>query len=163
MKTNIWKNREGIPSDEEIERDVSELRRLLSGVEEPREPHPAYYQNFLVKVRGRIDDQGGRRKRLAVPSAVWASLSAAVVVVALAVGGVFSPTGPVGKVASVDAGKVQPVDPAQPALPQDFASLYNGQDIRGLVLSKSDVQMVNAINSGDENAIFDAMADSDNL
>jgi hypothetical protein len=162
MKTNIWKNRGGTPSDEEIERDVSELRRLLSGVEEPREPHPAYYQNFLVKVRGRIDEQGGRRKRLAVPSAVWASLSAAVVVVALAVGGVFSPTQPGGQVASTIA-KGPTVDPAQPAPLQDFASLYHGQDIRGLVLSESDVQMVNAINSGDENAIFDAMADSDNL
>src|SRR5687768_13150305 len=87
MKIGIRQNWQE-PSDSEIERDVAELRQLLESVEGPREPHPAYFQNFLVHTRRRLDEQQARRSRFS-PSLAWASFSAAAVAVVLVVGGLL--------------------------------------------------------------------------
>jgi hypothetical protein len=170
MNTNLWNKGWHEPSDEEIERDVSELRRLLEGVEGPKEPHPAYYQNFLVRVRGRIDEERFRRKRL-VPSTIWASLSAAAVVVALVVGGVFSPSvpgsgsGSVAQNPGVSKGAAEHLFPASTPSGDLAANdpLYADQGLQSLVLSKNDVKMLDAIMTDDDNAVFNAMVDSDGL
>ena len=168
MNINMWNKGWQEPSDEEINRDVSELRRLLERVEGPKEPHPAYYQNFLVRVRGRIDEERFRRKRLA-PSTLWASLSAAAVVVALVVGGVFSPSVPrsTGDVAiGTHNALPEQLFPNKSSHAEDLAAndpLYAGQSVQSLVLSKDDVQMLDAIMTDDDNAVFTAMVDSDGL
>ncbi len=173
MNINMWNKGWHEPSDEEIDRDVSELRRLLEGIEGPKEPHPAYYQNFLVRVRGRIDEERFRRKRV-VPSTLWASLSAAAVVVALVVGGVFSPSLPEGTsgIAATDrtASKSgtellfgEKSAHSGEILASNVDPLYAGQGVQSLVLSKDDVQMLDAIMTDDDNAIFNAMVDSEGL
>ncbi|HVZ39487.1 MAG TPA: hypothetical protein VHI13_09435 [Candidatus Kapabacteria bacterium] len=148
MGANISGNH-GIPPDAEIEKDVAELRQLLSRVPGPAEPHPAYWQNFVVKVRGRIDEEGGRRKRWRLFPA-WASLgTAALVTVIVVASGLLERTG-----------KDRP-DPSRPVPPAaaEFSAIYSNTDTQSLILSHDDVQMINAIVSDQDDAIFQAMVD----
>lgn len=145
-----WGNQSD-PPDAEIDRDVAELRQLLARVDGPAEPHPAYWQNFVVKVRGRIEQEGGRRKRRGFAPA-WASLgTAAVVTVIVVATNVFKnePLPPPGR-------SLQPT----PAL--SLAETYSSTETRSLVLSKGDVQMISAIVSDDNDAaVFEALVNAE--
>ncbi len=138
-----------IPTDAEIERDVAELRNLLSGVDNPSEPHPAYWQNFVVNVRKRIDDGGAKRKAWRF-SPAWASLSAAAVVTIIVVtSGILD--------------QLPPPPPAYPPkpVPVSLGDSYSQTNTRSLVLSEQDVRMINAIVSDDrDDAIFETLVDS---
>lgn len=177
MNLDMLKNRWRQPSDEEIDRDVAELRQILGRVEGPKEPHPAYYQNFLVKVRGRIDEERFQRRRV-IPSTVWASLTATAVVVFLVVGGVFTPS--TREIA--DGGKVAGAEVTAPSATESEIPLFgDSQSAAGdlladngssatytdgttsLVLNDDDVQMLNAIMSDDDDALFEAMVDSEGI
>jgi hypothetical protein len=175
MKIGIGQNWQE-PSDSEIERDVAELRRMLDGVEGPREPHPAYWQNFLVHTRQRIDEQQARRRRFS-PSVAWASLSAATLAVILVVGGII-PT-------SINHTTIDPSGNGI-AASQPILSTENGKDILGLMesdgelatslsiggapaidqsssilLSNDDAKMINAIMSEeDDDAVLTAMVET---
>lgn len=158
MKFNLnWKGVQE-PSDADIDRDVAELRTMLARIEQPADPHPAYWQNFLVKVRTRVDDDKVRRRGFA-PSMAWASMTAAALVVVLAVSGLL-PTGTTGIVVE----KPGPINlhVAPPLANATSIPLYE-DGAKSLVLSSDDVQMLDAILEKDEEAILRAMVDADNL
>lgn len=167
MKLSFGQKDRNEPSDAEIERDVAELRRLLEGVKEPNEPHPAYYQNFLVRVHDRIDEDRFRRKRWS-PSVAWASMTAAALVVVLAVSGLLPTVDD-----SVGGRKIVQEQPAprtgsvRQQIPSGAGSerdpLLYDQSARSLVLSSDDMKMLNAIMSNDDDAVFRAMMESESL
>lgn len=158
MNINLGRNRQTEPSESEIERDVAELRRLVAGAEGPQEPHPAYWQNFVVHVRNRIDEEGGRKKRRSFSTA-WASVGAAALVTIVVVSGVISPGGEVAEI----------IPPPQPPVPTpvaeqgDLASQYQAANSQALVLSGNDMQLINAIVSESDDAMFEALVNSDEL
>jgi hypothetical protein len=177
MNLDLLKNRWRQPTDDEIDRDVAELRQILERVEGPKEPHPAYYQNFLVKVRGRIDEERFQRRRVA-PSTIWASLTATAVVVALVVGGVFTPSTReiaevgMGSRATVTAPSATEMDEplfgesssaSSDLLADNSSSATYTNGTTSLVLNDDDVKMLNAIMSDDDDALFEAMADSEGI
>jgi hypothetical protein len=143
-------------SDAEIERDVAELRRLLAGVDGPKEPHPAYWQNFVVRVRGRIDKEGFRKRRSFSPA--WATVGAAALVAVVAVSSLFSPKEP-----GVTPPQVVANPPAVPAASANLAAAYDQSGTQSLILSENDVKMVKAIESNNDDAMFEALAESEQL
>lgn len=149
MGMTRWGNQSD-PPDAEIERDVAELRQLLAQIDGPAEPHPAYWQNFVVKVRGRIEQEGGRRKRRGFAPA-WASLGTAAVVTVIVV--------------ATNVFKNEPPPPPDRPLPNPVLSLaetYSSTETRSLVLSKGDVQMISAIVSDDnDDAVFEALVNAE--
>lgn len=157
----------GIPSDQEIDRDVAELRKLLEGVEGPREPHPAYWQNFLVHVRERIDEDRFRRRRR-IPSIALASATAVALVAIVLVSGVID-RGDSGTPADsqITASTSRSTSSAanrlseQPLLASNVDPLFEGDAARRLVLDESDVRMLDAIMTDNDAAIFQAIVDSD--
>lgn len=155
----------GGPSDREIDQDVAELRRLLDGVEGPREPHPAYWQNFLVHVRERIDEDRFRRRRR-IPSIALASATAvAIVAVVLVNSGndgardrqIASGDRP-GSTVVVD-GRPSTSPIADHLLASNADPLFDQEDAHRLVLDESDVRMLDAIMSDSDAAIFQAIVD----
>jgi hypothetical protein len=168
MDINLGRNRQAEPSDTEIERDVAELRRLLAGVEGPQEPHPAYWQNFVVRVRGRIDEQGAGKKRWSFSTA-WASVGAAAIVTIAVVSGIFSPERAGNGIGTQGNGPVA-VKPAEQPVENretggDLAAHYRSSDASNLVLSGEDVRLISAIVSTDSNddALFEALVESDEM
>jgi anti-sigma-K factor RskA len=156
MNMNLRRNSKGAPTDTEIERDVAELRRLLAGVDGPKEPHPAYWQNFVVRVRGRIDEEGVRRKRLNFSTA-WASVGAATLVVIVAISSGLFEQGTQSLVPDKDVVSI-PAPEAQ----LDLAASYDATGTTGLVLTNDDMEMINAIVSDNQDeAVFEALVDSD--
>jgi hypothetical protein len=142
------------PSDSEIERDVSELRQLLARLEEPSEPHPAYWQNFLVHVRQRIDEERAPRRRWA-PSVAWTSLTAAALVVVVALSGVL-PMGvhedpKIGVPAAIRSGRTANIDARE--------ELGYTEGAQSLMLSKGDVKMLDAILDKSPDAVLEAMVE----
>jgi hypothetical protein len=158
MEVNLWRNRQGEPSDAEIDRDVSELKKLLDGVGGPSEPHPAYWQNFVVRVRTRIDDEGARRKRRSFSTA-WASFGAvaAMTVVVIATGLLDKPDAVVTPPKAV-------ITKAADKPASDLADAYSSTDTKSIILSGEEVDMINAIVSdkGDD-AVFEVMVSGDEL
>lgn len=166
MDMNLGRNRQAEMPDAEIERDVAELRRLLAGVEGPQEPHPAYWQNFVVRVRSRIDEQGAAKKRWSFSTA-WASVGAAALVTIAVVSGVFAPdqtitsNGTGGGISSSPSA-TPPVERRVPG--GDLAADYRASDASSLVLSGDDVALITAIVSdNNDDAIFEAIVDSKEL
>lgn len=155
MNINLGRNHRSEPLDAEIERDVAELRSLLARVDGPKEPHPAYWQNFVVHVRNRIDEEGGRRKRRSFSTA-WASVGAAAVVTFFVISGIFTPDAAVpprgGDIA-------QPIAAAK----SDLAMHYQDAGSQALILSGEDMRMINAIVSENDDAIFEVMVESGEL
>jgi len=146
------------PLDEAIEQDVLELRRLTNGLPGPEEPHPAYWQNFVVKVHGRIDERrlSERARRFWWRwSAVGASVGAAAIVVFVGFKGVLPDSGS-------EVRNNPPVATTQPAnirsIPADplFAA-----DAKPLVMSREDVQKYNAIVTGDDDDVFEELVKGD--
>jgi hypothetical protein len=158
MDVNLWRNNRGEPSDAEIEKDVVELKRLLEGVNGPTEPHPAYWQNFVVRVQTRIDEEGGRGKRRSFSTA-WASIGA---VAAMAV--VVVATGLLDKPGAITTPPAVPVAEAHTKAPADLAAAYNSTDTKSIILSGEEVNMINAIVSDEsDDAVFEAMVTGDEL
>lgn len=153
MKILDWKGTKE-PADEEIERDVAELRSLLTALEEPVEPHPAYWQNFLVHVRNRVEDDRARRRRWS-PSVALTSLTAAALVVVVAVSGVL-PLGP-SSVPGVDATIRRELP--RPAVAQNPYA----DGVESLMLSSDEMQMLDAILDESPEAVLQAMIEGDNL
>lgn len=142
--------------DEAIERDVMELRRLTNDLPGPQEPHPAYWQNFVVRVHDRVDKQRVRdraRRFWWRWSAVGASAAAAVLVVFVGFKGVLpgsdSELQNTPPVATNMGASVR----SMPTPPPLFAA-----DANPIVLSKEDVQKYNAIVSGDDDDVFEQLA-----
>lgn len=145
------------PADEEIERDVAELRSLLTGLEEPREPHPAYWQNFLVHVRDRVDVERTRRRRWA-PSVALTSMTAAALVAVVAISGVL-PLGQSSAPPGVDA-KIRRELP-KPTIAGNPLGYADGAE--SLMLSSDEMQMLDAILDESPEAVLQAMVEGDNL
>jgi hypothetical protein len=153
MKILDWKGTKE-PADEEIERDVAELRSLLARVEEPAEPHPAYWQNFLVHVRERVEDDRVRRRRW-TPSVALTSMTAAALVAVVAISGVL-PIGP-PRAPGVDATVRREIPrPAVVDNPYDSG-------VESLMLSSDDLQMLDAILDESPEAVLQAMVEGENL
>ena len=143
------------PLDQEIERDVAELRMLLRNVEGPKEPHPAYWQNFVVHVHNRIDERSQQRRRRSMFTA-WASATAAVGVT------LFVMTGGLSSI--INTTDPQPPSVAVTAPTSAAASsspLYADAGSRSLILSEDDVKVLNAIIADDDNTMLAAIANSD--
>lgn len=145
-------------SDADIERDVAELRRLLAGVEGPKEPHPAYWQNFVVRVRGRIDEEGFPKRRSFSPA--WATVGAAALVAVVAVSSLFSPK---ETVVTPSPGEAVATAKVTPPASSNLAAAYDQSGTRSLILSDTDVKMVKAIESNNDDAMFEALAESEQL
>lgn len=157
MDVNLWRNHQGVPSDTEIENDVAELKRLLDGVDGPAEPHPAYWPNFVVRVRSRIDEQGGRTKRRSF-STTWASVGAVAAMAVLVVA-----TGLLDK-PGVITNPPKPTAKLSAQAPADLAAAYNSTDTKSIILSGEEVTMINAIVSDKSDAaVFEAMVNEDEL
>jgi hypothetical protein len=158
MDVTLWRSREGEPSDAEIEKDVAELRSLLEKVDGPSEPHPAYWQNFVVRVQARIDEEGGRRKRRSFSTA-WASVGAVAVMTVIVVA-----TGLLDKQPAVIPNPVKPALKMHAEAPADLAAAYNSTDTKSIILSGGEVNMINAIVSDkSDDAVFEAMVDEQEL
>ncbi|MCE7934390.1 MAG: hypothetical protein DYG96_07330 [Chlorobi bacterium CHB2] len=144
------------PLDQEIERDVAELRMLLRNVEGPKEPHPAYWQNFVVHVHNRIDERRQQRRRRSMITG-WASATAAVGVT------LFVMTGGLSSI--INSNEPHPPSVATTTATTTAASspLYADAGSRSLVLSEDDVKVLNAIISDDDNGMLAAIANSDSF
>ena len=168
MDVNLWRNHQGEPSDAEIEKDVAELKRLLDGIEGPNEPHPAYWQNFVARVRSRIDEEGGRQKRRSF-STTWASVGAVAVMAVLVVAtGLLDKPGVITNPSKNPAVAANPSAnaPANPlaANKADLAAAYNSTETKSIILSGEEVNMINAIVSDESDAaVFEAMVSEDEL
>lgn len=155
MKLNMPEGYMQDPSDAEIERDVAELRRLLEGTDGPQEPHPAYWQNFLVHVRGRIDEEQVRRKRRSLIT-TWASITAAAAIAVFIVSDGLPGTKGGGTIPVVQTTK----DVGAAAL-ADNSLIFTDRATHSIVLSETDVRMVNAIVKGNDAEVFEAIVDSE--
>ncbi len=143
--------------DQEIERDVAELRQLLDGVEGPKEPHPAYYQNFLVRVRDRIDlDRSRHRKWGRVGR--FSAIGAAAVVLVLVTTTVMQNGGGLPPVTDRPAKTETAITEGEGR--SDYAPLF-ADESSSIILSKNDVRMLNAIMSEDDDELFRAIASAD--
>ena len=157
MKFSMQRKGSYEPNDAEIERDVADLRQMLARLEEPAEPHPAYWQNFLVKVRQRVDEDGGRRRRFA-PSMAWTSLAAASLVVVVAISGVL-PIGNHGGTVGTPAVQRRPAEQSRPVIADN--PLNYGDGTKSLMLTSDDMRMLDAILAEDSEAVLQAMVGSD--
>ncbi len=155
-------NRPIDPLDAEIERDVAELRRLLDGVEGPREPHPAYYQNFVVRLHDRIDHDRNRR-RFWHRVGRFASLGGAAAVLVVVATTVFKSGGDLPIVGNHPQGATPVTSPSPDSHINAGADPLFVDDAPSIVLNKNDVRMLNAIMSEDDNELFMAMANPDEL
>ena len=160
--------------DDVIERDVQELHALLSRVPGPSEPHPAYWNNFLVRVHERIEEkQVPKKKAWWSPALIWGSLTGVVGLLAIALlTGVF-PFGSdaVDPGSEVVAGLNQPQELELTPRPPDLdADAYipgledETEDASySIVLTQDDLEMIDAIEDGDDDAILRAMLDDVDL
>ncbi|MCB0710846.1 MAG: hypothetical protein KDD67_00800 [Ignavibacteriae bacterium] len=154
--------------DDVIERDVADLRAMLSEIPEPSEPHPAYWNNFLLRVHERIDEkQAPKRKAWWSPALIWGSLSGVAGLLLIAfMTGVF-PFGSDGVVSGEEFAHLSsPGDLELTPRPLDMdTELYVpgiDEEIDGsysIVLTESELNMINAISDGDDEAILQAMID----
>lgn len=71
--------------DAEIDNDVAELRALFGTLPEPAEPHPAYWNNFLLRVHEKIEAEASpRRSAWWSPALIWGSLTGTTALLVLA-------------------------------------------------------------------------------
>lgn len=162
--------------DADIDRDVAELRGLLKDVPEPSEPHPAYWNNFLLRVHERVEaETAPKRRAWWSPALIWSSIAgtAALVLVAVVTGLVpFGADGPIESPALADGSlaadaverpvetssdiDLVPIDAEMESLIADIDELHNVAD-EHVVLTASDIEMLDAIESGDDEALLEAM------
>lgn len=154
--------------DKEIEKDVAELRLFLKEVPDAEEPHPAYWNNFLLRVHERIEaETAPKKKAWWSPALIWGSLSgvAALLVITWSVG-IF----PFGSQPDdeIIAGKELPQQEELVIVPRplddDIAAPAIGEDAAdestySIVLTQEDIDMINAIQSDDDDAILREIID----
>ena len=167
--------------DEVIEQDVAELRALMSDLPEPSEPHPAYWNNFLLRVHERVEQkQAPKKKAWWSPALIWGSLTgvAAMLVIAFVTGlfpfgssDVVTP----GQGTEVLADAVPSEDAELTLTPRpldaesDLDMLIPGPEEEfgdasyTIVLTQDDLDMIEAIQADDDDAILQAMIDDVNL
>lgn len=156
--------------DAEINKDVDALRSMLEGVPAPSEPHPAYWNNFLLRVHERVEaEQSPQKRAWYSPALIWSTLTgvAALVVIALATG-VFSGNpieeGPIiadgpsiEKPVTVESDiDLVPMDDEMALLLSDIDEMSDVAEDH-VVLSQDELEMLEAIENGDDNAILEAM------
>ena len=104
--------------DADIDRDVSFLRSLNAELPDPEEPHPAYWNNFLLRVREQVDGTGPAAKRSAArrwwsPSLIWSSLAGVAALLVIAVSTdiipVFGPDEPLIAEGTTDLPAISPM------------------------------------------------------
>lgn len=158
--------------DKEIEKDVADLRMLLKDVPEPEEPHPAYWNNFLLRVHERIEAEAAPKKKpWWSPALIWGSLSgvAAMLVIAWSVG-IF----PFGSRTGDDyiADKYVPPQeelvvvprPLDEEIPVPSIGEEAPEDATySIVLSQEDLDMIDAIQTGDDDAILREIMDDPDI
>lgn len=159
---------EGDAMDNELEHDVAELRMLLKDVPEVEEPHPAYWNNFLLRVHERIEEQAApKRKAWWSPALIWGSLTgvAALLLVAWGVG--MFPFGSKSDT-TVIAGNTFPAQEELVLVPRPLdedltmpmtTSDMNDEASYSIVLTQEDIDMINAIQSDDDGAILREIID----
>jgi len=148
------------PIDGEIERDVAELRRLLHGVRGPAEPHPAYFQNFVVHVRDRID-RDRRRHRSWARLRRFAAIGTATAVLVVVATTVFQHGVDIPSGGEDDrTGSVPTRRPTGSGSTARYEPLFRDEG-SSIILSKKDVRMLDAIMSEDDNELFMAIASND--
>lgn len=178
MKSEMY---EGERMDSEIDRDVDELRSLMSRLSEPAEPHPAYWNNFLLRVHERIEaETAPKRRAWWSPALIWSSLTgAAALVIVAAVTGILPFGGtddPVASPAIAEGGTGEvviekpvettsdmdlvPMDQEMENLIADIDEVSTAADDH-MVLTSQDIEMLDAIESGDDDAILEAMMKED--
>lgn len=155
--------------DGDIERDVEELHALMEGVREPEDPHPAYWNNFLLRVHEKIEaEQAPKRKAWWSPALIWGSISGVALLLAFAwFSGMFSGNsgtelgdGPVLASNDAQAGEELVITP-RPNDEDLLSPLTDGEisDQYSIVLTQDDIDMINAIQDGDESDILMEMID----
>ena len=159
--------------DDVIERDVADLRALLSEVPGPSEPHPAYWNNFLLRVHERIEEkQAPKRKAWWSPSLIWGSLTGVVGLLVIALMTGIFPFGqeaadPNTELAYVASPQELELTPRPMELDADLyvPGVDEGLDEASysIVLTKGDLEMIDAIEDGDNDDILQAMIDDVNL
>ncbi len=160
--------------DKEIDNDVAELRTLLSDVPDMEEPHPAYWNNFLLRVHERIEQEAAPKKKpWWSPALIWGSLTgaAAALVVAWSVG--IFPFGSGGDdpvvIASNDIPPQQEELVLTPRpLDEDLSMPMTTEDAAeeasySIVLTQEDIDMINAIQSDDDGAILMEIIDDPDM
>lgn len=152
--------------DREIERDVEELQMLMKDVTEPEEPHPAYWNNFLLRVHERVEEEiAPKRKAWWSPALIWGSLTGvALLLVAAWFGGVFpfgsGPDENASLLALNDVPAQEEPDLTPRPLDEDLLTMpIEDDEAYNLVLTQDDVDMLNAIQADDEEAILLEMID----
>lgn len=163
---------EGNAMDNELEKDVAELRTLLKDVPDMEEPHPAYWNNFLLRVHERIEQEAAPKKKAWwSPALIWGSLTgaAAMVVVAWSIG-IF----PFGSnkddqiIASNDLPAQEELVIVPRPLDEDLSIPMTTEDATeeasySIVLTQEDLDMIDAIQSNDDGAILREIIDDPDL
>ena len=156
--------------NQEIESDLAELRSLMEGLPAPAEPHPAYWNNFLLRVHERVEAETSPRKRAWYsPALIWSTLAGVASLVAVAlITGVFSGELPENQEILADGPVVeQPVTTENDfdlvPLDAEMELLVSDMELPGevaenhVILTAGEVDMLEAIESGDEDALLEAV------
>ena len=158
--------------DDVIDHDVAELRSLLNDLPDPSEPHPAYWNNFLVRVHERIEEKHAPKKKAWwSPALIWGSFGGvACLLLAAYLTGVF----PFGNTISDSGGEVfadltgnEQVLTTQPDIDEELDGFImsgidnEAEEVSYIMLTQDEVDMMNAIESDDDDAILRAILEED--
>jgi hypothetical protein len=159
-------------ADPVLEKDEEQLRLLLRDLPGPEEPHPAYWNNFLIRVHERIDQTAPQKKAWWSPALIWGSLSGVALLLVFAVAGKIGPFGN-------GTGQQDPLfadlnRQAEELVlvpgPRDDTDIIgdiasdNADDANySIVLTESDIDMINAIDADDGDAILQGLIDDIDL
>lgn len=167
--------------DEAIEQDVALLRSIESNLPAPEEPHPAYWNNFLIRLHERVDGSmsvgaGRARRRWFSPALIWSSLAGVTALLVVAVATdlipVFEQSEPlIAEGAGLEAVDISPLNDEDllglldEALPDEVgasASLVDASaEGKHLILTASDLELIDAIEQGDDDAMLMAIIDDE--
>lgn len=155
--------------DDVIEKDVAELRSFLEGVPGPSEPHPAYWNNFLLRVHERIEEkQVPKKKAWWSPALIWGSLSGVAALLLVTYLTNLFPFGndiPEGEMLAGNTGAktVLTTKTIDQEL-DDFIISGGGADTDEtayFMLTQGEIEMLNAIEADDDDAILRAIIGED--
>ncbi len=165
--------------DADIDRDVSFLRSLNAELPDPEEPHPAYWNNFLLRVREQVDGTGPAAKRSAArrwwsPSLIWSSLAGVAALLVIAVSTdiipVFGPDEPLIAEGTTDLPAISPMSDEDllgliddPMPEEGTIPVSDETTTEHMILTESDIEMINAIEAGDDDALLLALIEDDSV
>ncbi len=152
-----------------IEEDLANLRSLMEKLPAPSEPHPAYWNNFLMRVHERVEEETSPRRRAWYsPALIWSTLAGVASVVAVAlITGVFSGDIPEDRPILAEVPTIeQPLAPQNDydlvPLDAEMESLVSDIEEPGevaanhVILTSEEVEMLEAIESGDGDDLIEA-------